>query len=68
MFRVIITFIFFTFIADLSAQLPPKNHIIEAMELANGYFMKKWPDPTAVIVTDKTRPSIFGREQLITKD
>jgi rhamnogalacturonyl hydrolase YesR len=27
------------------------------MELANKYFMDKWPDPTAAIVTDKTRPS-----------
>lgn len=57
MFRVIITCIFFGLIVDSWAQLPQKNHIIEAMELANGYFMKKWPDPTAVIVTDRTRPS-----------
>ena len=27
------------------------------MELANTYFMNKWPDPTQAIVTDKTRPS-----------
>lgn len=57
MFRVIITCIFFGLIVDSLAQLPQKNQIIEAMELANGYFMKKWPDPTAVIVTDRTRPS-----------
>lgn len=42
----------------LNAQtLPGKQQILNTMELANGYFMKKWPDPTAVIVTDKTRPS-----------
>jgi rhamnogalacturonyl hydrolase YesR len=57
MFRIIITFIFFGLIVDSWAQLPQKISIIQAMELANGYFMKKWPDPTAVIVTDKTRPS-----------
>jgi rhamnogalacturonyl hydrolase YesR len=27
------------------------------MQLANNYFMKKWPDPTVDIVTNKTRPS-----------
>lgn len=57
MFRIIITCIFWGLIVDSWAQLPQKSHIIEAMELANGYFMKKWSDPTAVIVTDKTRPS-----------
>ncbi len=42
---------------SLLAQMPQKNLILNNLELANGYFMKKWPDPTTAIVTDKTRPS-----------
>lgn len=30
---------------------------LEAMRLANDYFMAKWPDPGVDIVTDKVRPS-----------
>jgi unsaturated rhamnogalacturonyl hydrolase len=37
--------------------LPEKDQILEKMELANGYFMKKWPDPGKEIVTNKARPS-----------
>jgi unsaturated rhamnogalacturonyl hydrolase len=41
-----------------SAQaLPSQPQILADMTLANTYFMNKWPDPTADIVTDKTRPS-----------
>lgn len=31
--------------------------VLEALVRANEYFMKKWPDPGADIVTNKTRPS-----------
>jgi rhamnogalacturonyl hydrolase YesR len=42
----------------LNAQkLPYKHRVLEKMVLANKYFMNKWPDPTAAIVTDKSRPS-----------
>ena len=34
-----------------------KADVLEKMTLANDYFMKKWPDPTVNIVTDKSRPS-----------
>lgn len=35
-----------------------KSDVISRMELANDYFMSKWPDPTVPIVSpDKTRPS-----------
>ncbi len=37
--------------------LPSKQNILDKMILANNYFMGKWPDPTANIVTDKSRPS-----------
>lgn len=45
-------------IYDSSAQkLSPKYLVLKQMELANDYFMAKWPDPGAEIVTDKARPS-----------
>ncbi|MEJ2614291.1 MAG: glycoside hydrolase family 88 protein [Ignavibacteriaceae bacterium] len=34
-----------------------KADILKKMNLANDYFMNKWPDPTINIVTDKSRPS-----------
>ncbi|MFT3752238.1 MAG: glycoside hydrolase family 88 protein [Paludibacter sp.] len=37
--------------------LPSKQQVLDKMKLANTYFMTKWPDPTASIVTNKTRPS-----------
>lgn len=36
---------------------PSSKEILEKMKLANDYFIGVWPDPTKVIVTDKTRPS-----------
>ncbi len=37
--------------------LPDKKQIVEKMELANAYFIKKWPDPGKDIITDRRRPS-----------
>jgi unsaturated rhamnogalacturonyl hydrolase len=37
--------------------LPKKTAILRTMTLTNAYFMKAWPDPGQVIVTNKTRPS-----------
>lgn len=37
--------------------LPAKEQVLEKMELANGYFMKKWPDAGKEIVTNRARPS-----------
>jgi rhamnogalacturonyl hydrolase YesR len=37
--------------------LPNTSAVLEAMQRANTWFMNKHPDPTADIVTDKTRPS-----------
>jgi unsaturated rhamnogalacturonyl hydrolase len=38
-------------------QLPSKDTLMKQMVTANKYFMDKWPDPGAPIVTDKVRPS-----------
>ena len=48
---------FFSFIAIHSQKLPSKSKTLKSMELANIYFMEKWPDPAKVIVTDKVRTS-----------
>jgi rhamnogalacturonyl hydrolase YesR len=37
--------------------LPTRAAIVNAMRLANDYFMAKWPDPGVPIVTDKSRAS-----------
>ena len=37
--------------------LPTSSAVLEAMRRANDWFMKKHPDATADIVTNKTRPS-----------
>jgi unsaturated rhamnogalacturonyl hydrolase len=42
---------------DLFSQQVPKSKTMEAMVLANKYFMEKWPDVGKVIVTDRPRPS-----------
>ena len=58
--RLLLLTTFFTSTFAFSAQtqnLPNKAQILEKMRLANNYFMKKWPDPTVDIVTNKTRPS-----------
>jgi unsaturated rhamnogalacturonyl hydrolase len=34
-----------------------QQQVLDQMKLANTYFMAKWPDPTAAIVTNKSRPS-----------
>jgi unsaturated rhamnogalacturonyl hydrolase len=40
-----------------AADLPSTRQILSDMSLANQYFMDKWPDPGAPIVTDRERPS-----------
>jgi len=44
-------------ISIAQALLPSKKSILQKMELANSYFMKKYPDPGLAIITDKKRPS-----------
>jgi len=37
--------------------LPAKEETMRAMELANEYFMNKWPDVEKTIITNRERPS-----------
>ncbi|PTX97898.1 glycoside hydrolase family 88 protein [Opitutus sp. ER46] len=37
--------------------LPAKAEVLAKMRLANGWFMKAWPDPAKPIVTRRARPS-----------
>ena len=44
--------------AEIKAQeLSSKDSVLKHMVLANDYFISKWPDPGADIVTDRSRPS-----------
>ena len=46
------------FVMNVRAQkLPSKKKILEPMQLANKYFMNKWPDPGKSIITNRERPS-----------
>jgi len=38
-------------------QLPLKDETLKKMNLANGYFMEKWPDVGKTIITERERPS-----------
>jgi len=42
---------------NLSAQNISKSKTMDAMVLANKYFMEKWPDTGKEIMTDRARPS-----------
>lgn len=51
---------FFLLLAVISAnaqKLPKKKESLEAMRLANAYFMNKWPDAGKTVTTNKERPS-----------
>jgi unsaturated rhamnogalacturonyl hydrolase len=49
---------FVAYVVGASAQkIPSKKEVLDKMELANAYYMNKWPDPGADIVKDKVRPS-----------
>jgi len=56
--KLLLLFSLLVLFLSLQAQsLPTKAQVLVQMKLANTYFMTKWPDPTAVIVTNKSRPS-----------
>ncbi len=59
MSRKLYLFALILLIANLLSgqQLPSKAGVLEKMELANGYFMQKWPDPGIKITGDRVRPS-----------
>jgi unsaturated rhamnogalacturonyl hydrolase len=51
---------FFLLVTALSAtaqKLPKKQATLNAMQLANSYFMNKWPDVGKTIITNRERPS-----------
>jgi len=54
-------FLFLCFISvftgGFSQELPDRNEVLRQMELANSYFMQKWPDVGKTIITDRERPS-----------
>lgn len=50
-------FILLQFLEIDGQVLSSKGSVLKQMELANKYFMAKWPNPGIDIVTDKTRPS-----------
>lgn len=41
----------------MAQTLPNRAEVLKSMELANGYFMAKWPDVGKPIVTNRERPS-----------
>jgi len=40
-----------------ASELPSPESVLAKMRLANGWFMKEWPDPGKTIVTNRERPS-----------
>ncbi|SDM45241.1 glycoside hydrolase family 88/105 protein [Kriegella aquimaris] len=54
--NALIIFILLAF-GILHAQPFDRAKVLEQMELANAYFMKKWPDVGKTIITNKERPS-----------
>ncbi len=52
-------FFFFLLIFSVAGAqtLPSKPAILHSMELANNYFMTKWPDAGKTVTTNKERPS-----------
>ncbi len=56
--KAIFLLLFLNLLTSVHAQdLPYKYKILQEMVLGNKYFMDKWPDPTANIVTEKSRTS-----------
>lgn len=59
-FYILLMVLFFSFSNNcetIAQYLSPKDSVLKQMELANDYFMTKWPDPGQEIVTDRSRPS-----------
>jgi hypothetical protein len=42
---------------NIQSQPVSKERTMAAMELANRYFMEKWPDVGKTIITERERPS-----------
>ncbi len=55
-FAVCLILSILSFKSDKTKTITQKD-VLEKLELANNYFMKKWPDAGEIIVTNKKRPS-----------
>lgn len=55
--KILLFFLLSSFVAATAQKLPSKKKIIQSLELANQYFMNKWPDAGKTIITNKERPS-----------
>lgn len=58
--RISVLLVFLVVNAVVTAQSTTavdRKEVLAAMELANKYFMEKWPDPGKTIITNKERPS-----------
>lgn len=54
----IVAIVLFAQLMQVSAQsIPSRKKVLNAMTLANKYFMQKWPDPGKSIITNRERPS-----------
>ncbi|MFA9388546.1 MAG: glycoside hydrolase family 88 protein [Prolixibacteraceae bacterium] len=54
--NTLMLFVFVVATAFAQSSLKP-DVILEKMQLANTYFMNKWPDPGKTIITNRERPS-----------
>ncbi|HPR32448.1 MAG TPA: glycoside hydrolase family 88 protein, partial [Prolixibacteraceae bacterium] len=53
-----ILLLLFSLVSTARAQSSPEPEtILKKMQLANQYFMDKWPDPGKTIITNRERPS-----------
>lgn len=50
-------FVAFLFYVSVGQELPDRKTVLHQMELANSYFMQKWPDVGKTIITNRERPS-----------
>lgn len=54
---LVVCLVFFASPFGLSAQEIERDSVLKHMQLANAYFMEKWPDVGKTIITNKERPS-----------
>lgn len=55
--KLLLGTLFLFSMAQMTAQPFDREQVLEKMELANAYFMQKWPDVGKTIITNKERPS-----------
>ena len=56
--KIVIVFLISNLFFTANTQnLPDRTQVLKQMELANNYFMQKWPDVGKTIITNRERPS-----------